>query len=66
MAGRLEEALDRLERAVARLETVCAPAQPSPAAAAEEREKLRAIADTIATRVDTALAKVGRALGEES
>ncbi len=68
--SRLEEALARLERAVARLEAACASggeAERIRRAAAAEAEslRLREIAGTISARVDGALAKLGRALGEE-
>ncbi|HJU17266.1 MAG TPA: hypothetical protein VJ770_12470 [Stellaceae bacterium] len=54
----LSEALARLERAVARLEAALARA---PAAADARRE----IAGEIARHLDTALARIGGALGAE-
>jgi hypothetical protein len=66
--SRLDEALLRLERAVARLEAAGAASRDEMArrlAAAEaENARLRAAAGDIAARVDGALARVGRALGE--
>ncbi|HXC14566.1 MAG TPA: hypothetical protein VNV39_17245 [Stellaceae bacterium] len=69
--SRLDDALARLERAVARLEAVCAGgARPREAAdrrlaeAETESRRLRAAAGEIAARVDGALARVGRVLGE--
>jgi hypothetical protein len=68
--SRLGDALARLERAVARLEAACAgaagggeAAHRTTAAEAESR-RLRAAAGEIAARVDGALARLGRALGE--
>ena len=66
---RLDEALARLERAVARLEAAGVAAgggeAPRRAAATEaENRRLRSAAGEIAARVDDALARVGRALGE--
>jgi hypothetical protein len=69
--SRLEEALARLERAVARLEAAFAKGggeagrEERTAAAEAERLRLREIAGTISARVDGALGKIGRALGEE-
>ncbi len=69
--SRLDEALARLERAVAQLEVACAgvaagegQAARRVAAAEAENRRLRAAAGDIAARVDGALARVGRALGE--
>ena len=68
--SRLDEALTRLERAVARLEAACTgiagkgEATRRIAAAEAESRRLRAAAGEIAARVDGALARVGRALGE--
>jgi len=68
--SRLDEALRRLERAVMRLETAAAGARGDDdiasrlAAAEAENARLRAAAGDIAARVDGALARVGRALGE--
>jgi hypothetical protein len=68
--SRLDEALARLERAVARLEAACAGIAGHGAAARRvaeaeaESRRLRAAAGEIATRVDGALARVDRALGE--
>jgi adenylate cyclase associated (CAP) protein len=64
---KLEEALARLERAVARLEAAASPERPAPGlpgARQIDDPKLRAIAGEIAARVDGALAKIGRILGE--
>jgi hypothetical protein len=68
--SRLDEALARLERAVARLEAACAGVagegegarRVAPAEA--ENRRLRAAAGDIAERVEGALARVDRALGE--
>lgn len=66
--SRLDEALDRLERAVVRLEAACAgggiEADRRLSASEAENRRLRAAASEIAGRVDDALARVGRALGE--
>jgi hypothetical protein len=68
--SRLDEALARLERAVARVEAACAGAAAErggsrrAAEAEAENRRLRAAAGEIAERVDGALARVGRALGE--
>jgi hypothetical protein len=68
--SRLEEALARLERAVARLEAAQVRGggeaeQTGRAAAEAERLRLREVTGTISARVDGALGKIGRALGEE-
>jgi hypothetical protein len=69
--SRLDEALDRLDRAVARLEAACAGGRGESAGARRtieaeaEARRLRAAAGEIAGHVDTALARVGRALGGE-
>jgi len=69
-AARVEVAnaiIERLERAVARLEAACAserPEAPSLAESEAENLRLRAVARQIAERVDGALARIGRALGE--
>lgn len=55
---RLGEALARLERAVARLEAALAAA---PTIAPQERREL---AGEISRHLDTALARIGEALGE--
>ena len=64
---RLEEALARLERAVARLEAA-AGAGRTDAGLLGPREpdnpELRAVAGEIAARVDDALARIGRVMGE--
>jgi hypothetical protein len=57
---RLGEALLRLERAVARLEAALAGA---PGLSAEARREL---AGEIARHVDTALARIGEALGADA
>jgi hypothetical protein len=69
--SRLDQALARLERAVARLEAICAggagageAADRRIADAKAESRRLRAAAGEIAARVDGALARVGRVLGE--
>lgn len=66
--SRLDEALARLERAVARLEAACADVAGEAArritAAEAENRRLRAAAGSVAERVDNALARVDRALGE--
>jgi hypothetical protein len=68
--SRLGEALLRLERAMARLEAAAAGDRGGDetarrlAAAEAENARLRAAAGDIAARVDGALARVGRALGE--
>jgi hypothetical protein len=56
--GKLGEALLRLEQVVARLEAALADAPDLPAA-----EARRELADEIARHVDTALARIGEALG---
>jgi CHASE3 domain sensor protein len=64
---RLEEALARLEQAVARLEAAAAGERhESRSSGAREIDdaELREIADEVAARVDGALAKIGRVLGE--
>jgi hypothetical protein len=69
--SRLDEALERLERAVVRLEAACSggggeAARMRPSAESEaEGLRSRAAAGEIAARVDSALARVGRALGGE-
>ena len=69
--SRLDEALLRLERAVVRLEAAAAGAADRDetarrlAAAEAENARLRVAAGDIATRVDGALDRVGRALGDE-
>ena len=55
--GKLEEAIERLERAVARLE---AASEPDGRGGELGHAQLR----EIAARVDRALAKIGRVLGE--
>jgi hypothetical protein len=68
--SRLGEALARLEQAVARLETACADiaagggAARRVAEAEAESQRLRVAAGEIADRVEGALARVDRALGE--
>jgi hypothetical protein len=59
----LEEAIARLERAIARLEA--ADGGGSRAEREAESRRLREVAGHIAVRVDSALARVGRALKEE-
>jgi hypothetical protein len=67
---RLDEALARLERAVARLEGAAvggggaSEIERRLTAAEAEKARLRSAAGEIAARVDGALARVGRALGE--
>jgi hypothetical protein len=66
--SRLDEALERLERAVARLEAARvggAGIEASRRAPEAEAAQLRAAAGEIGTRVDGALARIGRALGGE-
>jgi hypothetical protein len=66
--GRLDEALERLERAVARLEAACvggAGIEASRREAGAEAAQLRVAAGEIAARVDGALGRIGRALGGE-
>ncbi len=65
--SQLEDAIERLERAVARLEAACASETPDArrlAGREAENLRLRAIAGQISERVDGALARIGRALGE--
>ena len=65
--GKLEEALARLERAVARLEAAASVdrrGSGSPDMREIDDAELGGIADEIAARVDGALAKIGRILGE--
>jgi len=62
----LEDAIERLTQAVARLE-LAAEARRSDLGAPEGREtdpQLKAVAGEIAARVDRALARIGRVLGE--
>jgi hypothetical protein len=64
---RLEEALARLERAVAGLEAAMGAARPDaglPGARETDNPELRAVAGRISLRVDDALARIGRVLGE--
>ena len=61
--SKLEEAIARLERAVARLEA--ADGGGSHAEREAESRRSREVADQIAVRVDSALARIGRALNEE-
>jgi hypothetical protein len=61
--SRLGEALDRLERAVARLEAACGGAR-GVAPSEDDAEAWRTGVDEIAARVDGALARIGRVLGE--
>ena len=65
--SRLDEALERLERAVARLEAARGGGAAAQRVAAPEAEaaQLRAVTGEIGTRVDGALARIGRALGGE-
>ena len=62
----LEAALARLERAVARLEAAAAqrPDIGLPGAREIDNPELRAVVGKIALRVDNALARIGRVLGE--
>src|SRR5262249_50053719 len=63
---KLQEALARLERAVARLEAAASAERPAPVSPGPrplDNPELRAIAGEIATRVDGALARIGRILG---
>ena len=57
----LEAAIERLERAVARLE---AARGVGPRDGVADRVRLKEIAGEIAGRVDRALARIGRDLGE--
>jgi exonuclease VII small subunit len=67
---RLDEAIARLERAVARLDAACTgfsgggEAARRVAEAQAESRRLRAAVGEIAGRVDGALARIDRALGE--
>jgi hypothetical protein len=64
---RLEEALDRLERAVTRIEAALGSPQARRLAESEaENRRLRDAAGEIAARVDSALARLDRALEEEA
>jgi len=69
--NKLEEAIERLDRATTRLEAAytaaTAPVQQPPdcEACEAEKERLRAVAGEIAARVDNALARIRRVLGEE-
>ena len=69
--GELDEAVARLERAVARLEAAqrASTERPPPAAAAAAHEaadaRVRALAATIAARVDAALDRIGQVLARE-
>jgi len=56
----LADAIADLERAVARLEAAPPPPEPTGAAPGVQQ-----IAAALALRVDAALAKIGRLLGEE-
>jgi hypothetical protein len=63
----LELALERLERAVARLEAAAGAERPDtdlPCAREADNPELRVLAGKIAERVDHALARIGRILGE--
>ena len=63
---KLEEALARLERAVARLEAAASAERLGlglSSARQVDNPELREIAGEIATRVDGALARIGRLLG---
>ena len=57
----LDEAIADLERAVARLEA----AAPSPAEGRAGQSGVQQIAAALALRVDAALARIGRLLGED-
>jgi hypothetical protein len=64
--NKLEEAIARLERAVARLEEAAVRRAGLGASGerAAENPRLRAVAGEIATRVDAAVARIDRVLGE--
>ena len=67
--SRLDEALTRLEQALVRLEAAAGSAGGTEAArrlaeVQAENARLRATAGDIAARVDGALARIGRVLGE--
>jgi hypothetical protein len=65
---KLEEAITRLERAVARLESAEAARTETSSDSQREADnaQLRELADEIAARVDTAVAKISRVLRRDS
>ena len=66
--GKLEEAIARLERAVAQLEAAVAARNEigSDSLRGADNPQLRELADEIAARVDTAVAKISRVLRRDS